>query len=262
MVSIRKAKQSAFKLRRKGRRGKTIDAESVGLIAAALCLGFFITFLYSVAFSESSDSAGEIPESLRKVKKHPVLMETTEDGDAESGNEKITAKLTKRMNNGMNAIALDIVESLNCTGLLKEAENSLKSLNMGGFVDGIDDGLANARRRLEQDDDSIPEEKWGDLADKDLDLTPLDDFKLDDESKEDGGFGNYHTLSAKHLFCIAASEDPPEVVTNKIVCDGSKRKRKTLLELWSAARSQMTLDLLKKVLDLASVRTLALAGAM
>eukprot|EP00531_Pseudo-nitzschia_arenysensis_P018025 CAMPEP_0116125742 /NCGR_PEP_ID=MMETSP0329-20121206/5970_1 /TAXON_ID=697910 /ORGANISM="Pseudo-nitzschia arenysensis, Strain B593" /LENGTH=581 /DNA_ID=CAMNT_0003619797 /DNA_START=119 /DNA_END=1864 /DNA_ORIENTATION=+ len=277
MVSIRKAKQTGFKLRRKGRRKTSIDAETVGLIAAALCLCFFLTFLYSVAFSESSESVGRIPESLRKPKKHPVLMETTEDGDAKTGKENDTAKRTKRMNNGMNAIAVDIAESLDCENLLKEAEKSLQqsALDMGGGFDdpiGNDGDIDNGRhRRLQQSvneggldgkktDDSIPEEKWGDLVDPERDASPLEDDKFDDGMGFNGDYDNYVTLSAKHLFCMAATENPPEAVTKEIMCDGSKRKRKTLLELWSAARSQMSEDLLKKVLNIARERTEEISG--
>lgn len=259
MVSIRKAKQAGFRLRRKGRRRSSIDAETVGLIAAALCLGVFLTFLYSLVFTEESETVGGIPESLRKTKKHPLLMETSEDGGAETGKEKSAAKREKRMNNGMNAIAVDIAEVLGCEKLLKDAEKSLKAFDMnGGFSDPMgDDGLManDQHRRLQQaDDDSEPEEKWGDLVDRERDASPFndDDFKNDDGM--DGEFDNYVPLSAKHLFCMAATENPPEAVTKEIMCDGSKRKRKTLLELWSAARSQMSEDLLKKVLDIARER--------
>lgn len=67
-----------------------------------------------------------------------------------------------------------------------------------------------------------------------------------------GGRFGYVNLSAKHLFCLAASESPPEDVVKKIQCDATKTKRKTLLELWSAARPQIQdTSLFLKVLDLA-----------
>jgi FkbM family methyltransferase len=291
MVSIRKAKQTGFKLRRKGRRGP-VDAETVGLVVAGLCIGFLMMFLYSVAFSESSaGEPGGIPESLRKTKKHPVLMETTEDGDTENGNESNAnivdpnhppIKHVRPMADVMNAFALDIVETLDCVTLLKEAEDSLKSYGGRGantFTDDYDSAI-NRRRRLQQhaddggfadnphgdipqeqknenegDDDSIPEERWGDLAGNDRDIKSVNDdgsnFERSGDDEFGSDYGNYPTWSAKHLFCIAASENPPEAVSNEIRCDGSKRKRKTLLELWSDARSQMHKDLLLKVLDLA-----------
>ena len=251
MVSIRKVRKSGgFPLRRKGRRRKILNKESMGLIAAALCLGCFATFLYSAVFSESGENSEEKIQSLRKTKKHPVLMETTEDGDSQRGNDKNpVVKRTQRMKNEMNAVALDITENLDCEKLLKEAEDSSKLFSMGGeFSDGVDDFLENARRRLQQDDDDDAQEKWGDLLEKEQDKSFLDDFIDDDNMRGGGGFVD---LSAKHLLCIAASENPPEVVTNKISCDGSKGKQKALLQLWSSARSQMSLDLVKKVLDLA-----------
>jgi len=300
MVSIRKAKQTGFKLRRKGRRGNPFDPETVGLVAAGLCIGFLIVFLYSVAFSESS--AGEsmgIPESLRKTKKHPVLMDT-DDGDTENVKESNANKVdpnhppikhVRPMADVMNAFALDIVETLDCVTLLKEAEDSVKSYGDRGaksFTDDYDQAI-NRRRRLQQHaddggfadnpdgdipqkqknenrkgDDSIPEERWGDLAGDDRkkkllfdDITGYE-HSSDDEFRED--YGNYPTWSAKHLFCIAASENPPEAVSNQIMCDGSKRKRKILLELWSDARSQMDKDLLLKVLDNAREKDQTILG--
>lgn len=177
-------------------------------------------------------------------------METTEDGDADNRNNKDpVVKRTRRMNNEMIAVAMDITETLDCKRLLKEAEESTKLFSMGGdFSGGVDDGLENARRRLQQDDDDDVSEKWGALIEKEQDGSPLDDFA--DDYKFGGG-GAFVDLSAKHLLCIAAAENPPEVVTNKISCDGSKGKRKALLQFWSSARSQMSLDLMKKVLDLA-----------
>jgi len=300
MVSIKKATQSSFKLRRKGRRRTVFDTETVGLIVAGLCIGFLIVFLYSVAFSESSIGEPQgIPESLRKTKKHPVLMDTPEDGDGDANIEDPNhppIKHVRPMGDGMNAIALEIEKNLNCAELLKEAEESLMRFEVGDGNPMFDDGLE--QRRLQQhaddggfadfgepgdprgdvkheikgvggEDDSIPEERWGDLAGNDRDIKPLTDDEghnfdpqLDDLFKEEqgGDYDNYVSLSAKHLFCIAASENPPEAITNEIMCDASRKKRKPLLDLWSAARSQMQLDLMLKVLDLASERTEDILG--
>lgn len=264
MVSIRKAKQTPFQLRRKGRRGNVINAEAVGLLAAGLCIGVLLMFLYTVAFSE--DSRGARLSELRKIKKHPVLMETTEDGDAEGGNGNnsnvedpnhppIRHKQLRPMGDGMNAIALEIATTLDCETLLKEAEDDLKNYNQ--YAEEMMDDVV--RRRLQQhaDDGGLAdlENSGGDIqkeqnnqAEEDKDASPFgDDLRM---SNDYGDF-RFVSLSAKHLFCIAASEKSPEKVTEAIMCDGSKKKRKMLLELWTAARAQMPLDLMLKVLGIA-----------
>mmetsp|Transcript_18326 Transcript_18326/g.42218 ORF Transcript_18326/g.42218 Transcript_18326/m.42218 type:complete len:608 (-) Transcript_18326:59-1882(-) len=295
MVSIRKAKQTSFKLRRKGRRGAAYDAEKVGLVAAGLCIGFLVMFMYNVAFSEINEGENKkhpILESLRKTKKHPVLMETSEDGDGEKWNENGNnrnhehldhppIKHVRPMDDSLNAIALDIQETLGCVKFLKEAEESLVA--NGGNTVGMDD-FAQPRRRLQQhaddggfanfgevdggisqvkdekdgrDDDAIPEEQWGNLLDRDGDKNPLkdDDSQTDPNLRDDiGEFNGYGNLSAKHLFCVAATENPPEAVTKEISCDGSKLKRKSLLELWSEARPKLQLDLILNVLSIAQER--------
>lgn len=315
MVSIRKAKQASFQLRRKGRRGGSVDKEKVGLIAAGLCIGFLVVFLYSVAFSETSIGEPKgIPESLRKTKQHPVLMEEDGDGDGDgegdggNGNNDnnsndpnhppITyARKIVPMGDGMNAIALDIVETLDCVKLLEKAEKSAKSVfdgsgdggehydddavrgqrrrrlqqhaDDGGFAD-LGGGDAQEQQNGEAGDDSIPEERWGGQAvggGGDQDIKSINDDgggggggsgdNLDDYR---GDYSDYLELSAKHLFCLAASVNAPKAVTNEIKCDGGNKKRRTLLELWSAARSQMQTDLLLKVLDLARERNQDIMG--
>lgn len=310
MVAIRKAKQAAsFRLRRKGRGRLAFDTDTVGLIAAGFCIGIFLVFLYSVVFSESSTGEPRrgIAESLRlrKIKNHPVLMETMEDGDgdAKSGNENNKdiedtdhppIKHVRPMNDGMNAIALDIVETLDCVTLLKDAEKDLKSNNefneRGDFLmDDFEPVDPQRRRRLQQhaddggfadagdadgggipqeqqnkdgngngDDDSIPGERWGDQVDaKSKNNDGLKQDRADDRLRD----YDYreHNLSAKHLFCMAASENPPEAVAKELSCDHSRKKR-TLLELWSAARSQMSSDLLLSVLDIAMENTEIILG--
>jgi FkbM family methyltransferase len=50
-------------------------------------------------------------------------------------------------------------------------------------------------------------------------------------------------------------QTPPSTITSELKCDAAGTKRQTLLDLWSAARSQMPEPLLLKVLDLAKENT-------
>ncbi|KAG7367444.1 FkbM family methyltransferase [Nitzschia inconspicua] len=283
MVSIRKAKQG-FALRR--RTQSQSDKEKIGLVVAGLCIGFLLVVLYNFVFIAENGPRG-IPESLRKTRKHPALMETVNDAQnpVTTGGSANTPKVPRKsrpLPESFNAIALDITETLDCSKLLDEASKSLKS----GYRDarGFDDVAAGdmgdtVRRRLQGnveaqhgDDggfeklgesekadpnfaDDVPEEKWGEQAggadqggawNGGIDETPrFDDFG------GGGGFG-FTELSAKHLFCLAASENAPKEVVEEIKCDATMTKRKTMLELWSAARPQMQdTSLFLNVLDLA-----------
>lgn len=139
----------------------------------------------------------------------------------------------------------------------------------GGFGNEEDGGgaLAAEAKAEEAGDDSIPEEKWGNEAAPEI-VGGGGSIAKDGESSAGqggwegddmprfnnfggGGVGAYVELTARHLFCLAASENPPDEVKKEVKCDASNSKRRTLLELWSAARSQMQKDILLKVLDLA-----------
>ena len=327
MVSIRKAKQG-FQLRRNNRRGYgQYDKEKVGLIAAGLCVGFLVVFLYSTFSADSNPEVGVVvSESLRKTKQHPILMETTNDDSNGSGSDNSNSNNNNNNNSNnindesdsnesshksihhppkivpmgdiFNSVALDIVESLDCTKLLEEAAKELKKGGSYGTDDGIKEERERRRRRLQQHgddggfgdteigggadvgggnqkeeegDDSIPEEKWGDQiergggdgggggSNKDDDVD--DNINGFDDFGGGGGYdGGYVELSAKHLFCIAASENPPKSVTDEIKCDASNKKRRTLLDLWSAARSQIEESLFLKVLDIAKERSEEILG--
>jgi len=299
MVSIRKAKQG-FQLRRKNQRDYgQIDKEKIGLIAAGLCIGFLVIFLYSVILTADPSEPRGVPESLRQTKQHPKLMEEryvndggSSDSNGDGSDNESHPRITHRpkivpMGDIFNSVALDIVDTLDCKKLLEEATKKIKSrsfnINDYSSNEEMEEDIGRRRRRLnemaqqhgddggisgmnnmvdvsgkqkEQEDaevdDSIPEEKRVNNELDDDTTTPYDDL-------QGGGFG-YNVITAKHLFCIAASESPPESLTNEIRCDAANKKRRTLLDLWSAARSQMEPSLFLKVLDLATEQNQYLLG--
>ena len=71
-----------------------------------------------------------------------------------------------------------------------------------------------------------------------------------DDVHGDGRVG----ITAKHLFCLAASSSPPEEIVEQVGCNVVESKRTTILDLWSAARAQIPVQLLLQVLDLAKER--------
>mmetsp|Transcript_506 Transcript_506/g.1272 ORF Transcript_506/g.1272 Transcript_506/m.1272 type:complete len:641 (+) Transcript_506:121-2043(+) len=109
-----------------------------------------------------------------------------------------------------------------------------------------------------KDDDKEPEDKWGEEAKAANGEGGTDDAPRFDDGLPigggDGDEGGYfgHELNAKHLLCLAASENPPPEIQKNLKCDAAGRKRRTLLDLWTDARAQIQDPmLLSKVLGLA-----------
>ena len=167
-----------------------------------------------------------------------------------------------------NAFALDILQTLECHKLLAPASN--ESTEEG------DSNIADKRRRLEEEgpapveNDDVEQSLGdaGDVADEDVanegdfNDKEFEDFDRFNDGNMDGtdDFGDFgdpdtwKTPTAKHLFCMAAfaSNDRTETAQWKdsIKCDATNSAQKSILELWSMARGEMSPDLLLKVLGL------------
>ena len=199
-------------------------------------------------------------------------------------------KATQMNNDRLNAVALDVQKTLNCEKLFDDstkvtdgrgalmeekyenperrrlAEAVAQHGDDGGFAaSGKSGHLKNQGEVPETDDDKVDaeEEKWGrEAIGKGDRVTGLDD-KLSGDFRDNGklfgddvmqdGFGyNPQTWTAQHLFCLAAMETPPPEVVKQFACEASTHKRRPLLDLWTAARSQIPDErLLIKFLDLA-----------
>lgn len=296
MVSIRKAKQG-FNLRKRSGSSQS-DREKVGLVVAGLCIGFLVVVGYNLVFDAENGSGGgsRIPESLRRARKHPVLMETVDENENPSANDaakedgsstisdnsKLKRRKSRPLPESFNAIALDITDILDCTTLLDEAFKKLQvgledfsapeidnvvrrrllqqqDNNMAAQQHGDDGGFGDEESGQADSNnigDDVPEEKWGEDVGGGENGEWQGGFddrtrQLDDWTGGGIGFG-YTELTARHLFCLAASENPPPEVVKEISCDATMTKRKTLLELWSSARPLMPdITLFLKLLDLA-----------
>jgi FkbM family methyltransferase len=133
---------------------------------------------------------------------------------------------------------------------------------------GGNDGQRKAAKKdsvIPKADDDVEEvdsqeQKWGREAMGNADLMKrIDDapgkkmYRPEDELMfADDGFGFMPSWTAEHLFCLAAMEDPSPLVVKEFSCEATGRKRRTLLDLWTAARSQIPDEgLFKKILGLA-----------
>ena len=171
-----------------------------------------------------------------------------------------------------NAIAMDILETLQCQDLLAKMQDDLSSYTdfhqeqqqeregsdvqeaLHELQQGVsdsqtqgeqepsshDDGGHFRRRRLQSSNDEQQEHKSGDYGDDGFPEYPYEDITID------------VTPTAQHLFCVAAASAgtsssttriPTETLkywTEQIYCPLSELSQTTLLELWSQARTELT----------------------
>ena len=276
MVSIRKAKQkysmsgmmgmangksNGFKLRDRRSGQMMLQRESLGLIAGGFTIGILLILIYhTLGFNDTNGEMyggasinSRIPENLRNTHPHPHLH--NEGGGA--------------MNDSFNAIAKDILDTLDCASLFKISTSDNPEEEVFGR-------RRTRRRRLDEEEDLAqqhgddggflepPPENGGDFGDvgggldDDVNMEgggEMEGEVLDDDvmNGEMAGEWNYVQVTAKHLFCVAAYDTrAPKEITDQLQCDAEKTKRQTLLDLWSAARAQFpSTELLVKVLETA-----------
>lgn len=305
MVSIRRAKaKKGFQLRKRGN-GGIVDwvashqnKEKVGLAVISVTIGFLCVVAFVGVFS-SNNATDESTRSflkLRSRKAHPQLEDPI---------------VHKPMSDAMNALAVDIYETLNCQQLFNETLAKLED-GAGKNKYSEDTDIEARRRRLEEamqqqhgDDggfeqidpdrvnkdlveskeDSKSSADWGQDAEKALNEATDDKWgkaargeRKEQDGFEDDKFGsgdrekygggkegldddfegwdnNDVDITGRHLFCLAASQNPPPKLVSEIKCDATQTKRKMLLDLWSAARAQITdTSILQKTLDAARER--------
>lgn len=282
MVSIRKAKQG-FQLR--SRHQTQSDKEKLGLFVAGLCVAVLIIIFTSTTGSNDINTVAqsEANHPLRYRKPHPELvLEEEEEGNThQQPNAKIPHKREVH-SDVIDAMALDVLETLNCEELI---QNALKQFKAGGD-ERMEDVMPETddqpnHRRLEEnrqhgddggfqhipgnadpqqqdttkDDDVNQEEeedvKWGREAMGNADMMNGMDDAPGFGYQGDDGLG-YASVSAKHLFCLAAMPKPPQELISRFSCAAGGAKRRSLLDLWTSARAQiLDTELLKNVLSLA-----------
>lgn len=168
-----------------------------------------------------------------------------------------------------NAIALDIIQTLQCRELLnktvindtseearfnqqefedrqrasdQEAQEQQKQEEEGGGGEGAgEEGHFRRRRRLEEENGE-------------------GGFMMDDFAGGDGGAAwDYSvTATAAHLFCLAAMGNDAweklEEWKSRMKCDptSSEQRQLALLDIWSTARSEMPENVLMKTLEVAT----------
>jgi len=276
MVSIRKAKKG-FQLRKRvGGGHNTImnalqdctdsikqrleDREKAGMVIIAMTL-MTMFLLLAILFRSDSNLQKSLDEKnlfqkLRRTKAHPHLQDNAKK---------------QPMKDTMNAVALDIYQVLDCEKFFNETLTDMKGNDEE--EEALLKGVKGDERRLQEENEQHGDDKTFDMEKENEDagddkyagkpnMAGLgdgpEDGPLDDDFGGGGGMGgysNYVPMTARHLFCLAASPDPPSKIVDEIKCDASSTKRSTLLKLWSSARAQgMDPDTLKKVLGVTQER--------
>ncbi|KAL3942525.1 MAG: hypothetical protein SGBAC_003301 [Bacillariaceae sp.] len=292
MVSIRKAKKG-FQLRKRAggvlglgssisnaanniKERLEVDREKAGMVIIGMTL-MTMFLLLAVLFRSDSHLQKTLDEQnlfqkLRRTKNQPQLLQ----GDKAN---------KKPMKATMIASALDIYQTLDCEKYFNETLADIRS----GVEEELEEQQRDKRRLLESSEETDQQQQHGD--DKAFDIlkeneeeeenggddkyagranggrfgdTPGLDGPFDDDfgngMGDNGGAGgdfdnSLTTLTARHLFCLAASPDPPSKIVEGIKCDATDTKRSSLLKLWSSARGQgMDPATLKQVLEVAQER--------
>jgi FkbM family methyltransferase len=172
---------------------------------------------------------------------------------------KFKSSVPPLLDENYNAIAQDIITTLNCASVLNKTQPQLQQQQQ---LDDIPPNFGQrARRRLQQErlktddgDDSLRQDNAAAAGNNmdDEERNFQDDFDM---------FGGYSSATGTELFCLAASTTTltPEQAKNhqeRILCDATGTKQEALLELWSSARAQIpNEELLKKTLELATETT-------
>jgi FkbM family methyltransferase len=266
----------------------------VALLGTVIFASFFLVFgiITSAGSSNVVDDPRLSPE-LRKMGLSDEALLRRGGGKRIVVEDKIVGP--HKLDAQENAVALDIINLLDCDGLQEEMEREWNAVLDAQKVDQEDferfakekekwkkeeeerAKLMNARRRLQMELDSVQDAVQFDLEHQNVDKIGYErDFMMDDLKDDfmggDGALGGggefgregsdyYHDntrlkLTGRHLFCLAAEGITlPKATTSEpgpsIHCDIENfETRESLLDLWSSARSQISVDIIKKTLSL------------
>ena len=278
MVSISRNRVKSMKLRSRTRNNsnnRPVDKAKAG-IAAVFVLSLSLA-LWMTLFSSSSQNSETQQDKARRKETtltHPdlrihrksssILAETGSDSGSRSNSDNSDSNNSHPDldQEHYNAIALDIIRTLQCQDAFDEVSKRLAEENkqadkervhVFNAEDTVNEGkyrdIKQRRRRLEEDNES-PDDLRVDKDGGGMDM--------DDEFGGDDFYQAYQPeLKARYLFCLAAYEDPSvdegaSYFREHIHCDASNTRRQTLLDLWDTARAAFrNTELLTQVVDVA-----------
>lgn len=189
---------------------------------------------------------------------------------------KMESKSSPMLSEAYNAIAQDILDTLDCEKLLNKT--------LGKVPDGMTDdyiphdfkqegegGPSNNRllRKLQEgertdDADDTLNRNNNNLSTKEPGQDPLTDDGYRGQYDDLTGWNGYDEMTAMELFCLAASTstvaaDKVKRYQDRIRCDATGTRQEALLDLWTSARAKIQNEaLLLKTLGLAVETTRSL----
>jgi hypothetical protein len=219
--------------------------------------------------SKTTPAVSTAPSRLN----HPDLHVTSDKDDQEG--------------ESYNAIALDIIQTLKCHKLLNQTKQDNRAnrdrdgyhkddddrYNSGdgnsgsgsGEGDDDDDDTKDRRQRRRLDEEERPENSGSEDVRDDDDANHANDRP--EQAQADGFIrdskNHYTPITGQHLFCLAAfsaSDKEIDDIKDKVHCDATHTRQQTLLDLWSAARSEMPEEILLQTLEVAVEEERELVG--
>lgn len=193
---------------------------------------------------------------------------------------KMESKSSPMLSEAYNAIAQDILNTLDCEKLLNNSLGANYNDVPDGMMDdsirhdfkGEDESGASSNRLLrklqdsggtDDSDDSLKENN-DNLSNNDPGEDPLADDGYRGQYDDLTGWNGYDEMTAKELFCLAAStstlaSERIKQYQDRIRCDATGTRQEALLDLWTSARAKIQNEaLLLKTLGLAVETTRSL----
>lgn len=244
---------------------------------------FSYVFLISGIFSTATSLV--VGESDPRLSSELRKTGLSEEALLRRGGKRISIG-PKRLDSTENALAIDIISTLNCDALQEEMEREWNTVldekkRWGGEYGNIWSDVSGNNGNFEADDfaGNLAEEvNEGDFANnrRRLQWEQDDDISLREEGNMDSVSESYNNdepsnqglkLTGRHLFCLAAdaltlpkslTADTPGPSTH---CDvNSFEIRDSLLYLWSSAKAQVSDEIILKTLKIATEHKETLRG--
>ena len=210
-----------------------------------------------------------------------MLMVTTWSAVTHSVSRKKNRPIPE-LGNTHNTVAMDIIKSLECDTWYTKKNNDIVAHDKDGGDNNNNNkttSFLRSNRRLQTDDFNKNNAKFDDAAVKWRGGGGRDEQEQQQRQERgfmDDDYGRFNNpwwpdrwidrqVTGRDLMCLVAgsTQFQQEFDTKnkvKLNCDAQGTRRAALLDIWSSARTQMTLDMIQKVLDLAVETPLDLVG--
>jgi FkbM family methyltransferase len=292
-MSRRRVKGASSRLGRvMSRRNGTQDKAKVAGVAGLMCL--LVVYMLSLTLLPGMNGSSMLKGGATGTGGTGVpTTTTTTPSRLNHPDLHVTAD---RDDESYNAMALDIIQTLQCHQLLNQTKQQQREQQeeeqenrdqYGGYQsrggeqsnsgsgsgeDDDDDTKERGQRRQRRLDEADEEEAEEGLG---QDNSGSQDVQDDDDANRRGQGSSSNDdyggtaaappppMTGMHLFCLAAfsaADQEIDDIKDKVHCDATHTRQQTLLDLWSAARSEMPEPILLQTLQVAVEEERELVG--